>query len=356
MDEKPVNISAVDLFCGAGGLSYGLAQAGIHVAAGIDIEERARYAYETNHPGAKFLCWDITKKRCASVEKLFQPGAVRLLAGCAPCPPFSSRTSNKGRKSLTEKSKLLSHFGRLVRGIHPEVVIMENVSGIESRGKDILQEFLATLSALDYKTDYRVLRCENYGVPQARRRFMLLASKLGDLHLPEETHADARQHKTVRQTIGHLPPVRSGETDPTDRMHSAVRYSPLTLKRIQATPHDGGTYDSWPPELFPDRFKKDKRLIPAFKIHSRLWWDRPSATILTQLAPESGRLTHPCQDRAITSREAALLQTFPPSFEFWPADQKIIRSAVDKLIGNAVPPRLGYLLGQAIVQHVRDHT
>ena len=342
-------ISAVDLFCGAGGLAHGLIQAGIRVEAGIDIDPQAEYAFRRNNPGAEFLRWDVARKRYQSIKKLFRPGKVRLLAGCAPCQPFSKLTNGSGRH---ESWDLLDNFGRLVRRILPELVTMENVPELQGRGRDVFQRFLRTLERCEYRVDWKLVRCEEYGVPQSRTRLVLLASRLGRIAVPGGTRREPSSWKTVRHTIGELPPLASGETDPDDPLHAASMLSPTNLERIRATPPDGGTWKHWPKDLVLACHRRQSGKTYS-SIYGRMWWDKPAPTMTTLCnGLGNGRFGHPEQDRAITLREAAMFQSFPRDYEFWPRDQKLNRKAVGRMIGNAVPPRLARVLGEALLSHV----
>lgn len=344
-------VSAIDLFCGAGGLTHGLIQAGIKVEAGIDIDKQAEFAYTKNNPGAKFLLWDLSRKNSRSIGKLFSRGKVRLLAGCAPCKPFSKLTNGIERHNDWD---LLDYFGRFVKGIVPDLVTMENVPELADRGKDVFLRFVEALERLKYSVDWRVVNCSEYGVPQSRRRLVLLASRIGTIEIPDGRYSPASKWKTVRDTVGDLRPLKIGEADPDDPLHVAPLLSPLNVKRLRATPHNGGTRQSWPDRLVLDchRRKSGQRY---FSIYGRMWWDKPAPTITTLCTGiGNGRFGHPEQDRSITLREAALFQSFPRRYTFWPPKEKLNKSAVGKLIGNAVPPRLAKALGRAILRHLRD--
>lgn len=348
VEDSP--ISAVDLFCGAGGLTHGLLQAGIRVNAGIDIDKHAAHAYVANNPGAEFLNWDLTSQASASIAELFDPGRIRLLAGCAPCQPFSKLTNGRGRHKAWD---LLDYFGRFIDDIRPELVTMENVPELAERGKPVLDRFLAVLERNDYEFDSAIVRCEQYRIPQIRRRFVLLASRLGTIGIPEGTARYPNQWKTVEQAIGHLPPVASGESCPDDRLHTAAQLSEMNMRRIKATPHDGGTQRDWPEELLLDCHRKQSGKS-FYQIYGRMWWNRPSPTMTTLCTGlGNGRFGHPAQDRAITHREAALLQSFPEGYDFWPGGEKLNKSAVSRLIGNSVPPKLARALGSALLEHVQ---
>lgn len=342
-------ISAVDLFCGAGGLTHGLLRAGISVDAGIDIDKDAEYAYVTNNPEAKYYRWDVGRTSSPSLKALFARDKYRLLAGCAPCQPFSKLTQAIDRHRSWD---LLNNFARFINRIQPELVTMENVPELAVRGKDVFEKFVGALGRLDYHVDWKIVRCEEYGVPQFRRRLVLLASRLGELKVPQGRWRSSNQWKTVRGAIGRLRAVESGEESPNDRLHVASSLSPLNMKRIKATKPDGGDRHDWPEELVLECHRK-KSGARYHSIYGRMWWDKPSPTMTTLCTGiGNGRFGHPEQHRPITLREAALLQSFPMSYEFWPPEKKLNRAAVSTMIGNAVPPRLAEALGEAILRHL----
>jgi DNA (cytosine-5)-methyltransferase 1 len=344
-------ISAIDLFCGAGGMTYGLTLAGIEVEAGIDIDQQAEYAYVTNNPCSKFLCWDLSRKNCRSIEKLFRPGKIRLLAGCAPCKPFSKLTNGIPNHNDWD---LLDNFGRFIRGIVPEIVTMENVPELADRGSEVFQRFIEVLERLEYNLDWRIVDCSQYGVPQSRRRLVLLASQIGKIEVPAGLYSNPDRRKTVRQIIGDLRPLKIGESDPYDPLHTASLLSPMNLKRIKATPHDGGSRQDWPDDLVLDCHRK-KSGERYFSIYGRMRWDKPAPTMTTLCTGiGNGRFGHPEQDRSITLREAALFQSFPRRYVFWPSNQQLNKSAVSRFIGNAVPPKLAKMLGKAIIRHLEE--
>jgi DNA (cytosine-5)-methyltransferase 1 len=345
-------ISAVDLFCGAGGLTHGLLRAGIRVEAGIDLDPAAEHAYSVNNAGARFFKWDIDRKNSPSIAKLFAEGKYRLLAGCAPCQPFSKLTNGIKRHRSWD---LLDNFARFIEGIAPELVTMENVPELARRGHEVFEHFVRTLARNGYSVDWRIVNCTDYGAPQSRKRLVLLASRLGPISVPEGRRKQASAWKTVRQAIGKLPPVSVGSQDPDDPIHVAALLSPLNQKRVRATTHDGGTKDDWPKELVLDCHRR-KTGSRYHSIYGRMWWDRPAPTMTTLCnGIGNGRFGHPEQDRAITLREAALLQTFPRRYNFWPRDERLNGGAIASLIGNAVPPALARVLGKALIDHVREH-
>jgi DNA (cytosine-5)-methyltransferase 1 len=349
--ESPV--SAVDLFCGAGGLTYGLLKAGIGVEAGIDIDEQVEYAYGHNNPGAEFYCWDLGRKKCKSIQKLFTKGKLKLLAACAPCQPFSKLTQAVKNHQAWD---LLDNLGRFVKGIVPELVTMENVPELAGRGRKVFDRFLSTLDQLNYQTDCQIVECREYGIPQSRRRLVLLASQLGTISIPRGPCRYPSRWKTVRTTISRLPELGVGEEDPLDPLHAASMLSNINVRRLRATPHDGGNWSSWPKNLVLACHQKESGKS-YHSIYGRMWWDRPAPTMTTLCTGiGNGRFGHPDQDRSITLREAALFQSFPKSYQFWPSGQTVNRRAVGRMIGNAVPPKLAEAIGLAIMQHVSQHS
>lgn len=342
-------VSGVDLFCGGGGLTHGLMRAGIRVEAGIDIDEQAAYAYVANNPGAQFLLEDVTRLDPAIVADLFAKGMPRVLAGCAPCQPFSKLYTAKERHPSWA---LLDSLSRLIREVRPEIVTIENVPELLDRGRAVFDRLLRTLRAVGYKIDYRIVNCAEYGVPETRRRLVLLASTLGEISIPAGRYRSPDRWRTVRQTIARLPSLMAGCADDQDPLHVAPCLSPVNLQRLRATSHDGGNRRDWPSHLVLDCHRK-KSGERYHSIYGRMWWDKPAPTMTTLCTGiGNGRFGHPEQDRSITLREAALLQSFPKGYEFWPPDGKLNRRAIGRLIGNAVPPKLAQALGEAILDHV----
>lgn len=346
--EDTPRISAVDLFCGAGGLSAGLQQAGVLVVGGVDIESSCAYPFETNIH-APFLEMDVKDVTAAHLEPLWVPGTLRMLAGCAPCQPFSAY--RRGQDTSNEEQwPLLREFGRLVREVKPDLVTMENVPRIGTSA--VFEEFVEGLEAEGFEVDWKSVYGPRYGLPQHRRRMVLLASRLGSIKVPAGDR-DEQSYLTVRDAISVLPAVASGDSDPIDVLHTARKLSPLNIERIQAsTP--GGTWLDWPEELRSPCHTKATGA--SFKnVYARMEWDKPSPTITT-LSNNfgAGRFGHPEQDRSITLREAALLQGFPRDYRFLRPGQKLNASATARLIGNAVPPPIARAIGEAVSVHV-DH-
>ena len=340
-------IAAIDLFCGAGGLSLGLAQAGVNVVAGIDLDPACRYPYERNLDAA-FLLRDVADLSGDDLCELWPEGSVRLLAGCAPCQPFSSHRRGLDTRG-DDKWSLLSHFSRLIVATRPELVTMENVVRLGST--TVFEAFVQTLIKLGYEVDYGVLDGPSFGLAQRRRRLVLMASLVGAVRLPKG--ATRPVGRSVRQVIGGLPPLEIGQTDPYDPLHSARRLSELNLARIRAS-KPGGTWHDWPEELLADCHRKPSGAsFTAF--YGRMTWDEPAPTITTQsFNPGTGRFGHPEQDRTLTLREAAMLQGFPKGYEFLPPGERPSMHAVGRLIGNAVPPPFGRAVGETFTQIVQQ--
>lgn len=340
-------ISAIDLFCGAGGLSKGLIDSGVSVEAGIDFDPDCEFAYSTNI-GARFLERDVATLGADELEKLWGEGRFRLLAGCAPCQPFS--THRRGADpSADARWSLLNHFARLVQEAEPDFVTMENVPGLART--DVFASFVRTLETAGYSVAHKVIYCPDYGLAQNRRRLVLIASKLGDIDFPERTHLP-RNYKSVRDVIGKLPPLLPGGADPEDPLHKSRDLSEINLKRIRAS-KPGGTWLDWPEELRAACHKKSSGA--SFRsVYARMEWDKPSPTITTQSHNYgTGRFGHPSQDRPISLREAAMLQGFPKSYRFAPDGGSVYFSTIGRLIGNAVPPIVGRIVGAVLRAQVR---
>ncbi|HDS1146950.1 MULTISPECIES: DNA cytosine methyltransferase [Stenotrophomonas] len=342
-----MEISCVDLFCGAGGLTHGLRAAGIEVEAGVDLDLACEYPYEINNQGSKFIAANVEELKGRDVVGLFRPGAYSLLAGCAPCQPFSSYS--QGRDTTGDRKwGLLRSFGRLVRSVKPDFVTMENVPQLP--GHSVFDDFLKAFKG--YSVWFDVVNCQDYGVPQSRRRLVLLASKHGKIEMPLPTHSKHEQ-RTVRDAIGNLPSLRAGAMCEADSMHQSATLSSLNLKRIrQSVP--GGTWRDWDQSLLADCHRRDSgKTYPG--VYARMEWDKPAPTMTTLCyGYGNGRFGHPIDDRAISLREAALLQTFPGSYKFAPDTEKNNFRVLGRLIGNAVPVRLGEVIGGAIVRHARS--
>lgn len=341
-------IEAVDLFCGVGGLSYGLRKAGVRVVAGVDVDDACSYPYVANHRGARFLLRDVASVTGAELNALWSPGAVRLLAGCAPCQPFSSYANTRAAGD-NSKWGLLYQFSRLVDEARPGLVTMENVPGLASEAP--FAAFLQTLRRLGYSVCYDVLNAADFGAPQQRRRLVLLASRRGEVQMPPLTHPGPSRWVTVRRAVGALPPIADGEACAQDPMHRAAALSELNRLRVRASV-PGGTWRDWPADLVAECHRKDSGKHSA-GVYGRMEWDRPAPTMTTLCnGYGNGRFGHPEQHRGISLREAAIFQSFPLKYKFVKPGALVATKALARLIGNAVPPKLGQAVGQALVAAV----
>ncbi|MBR4605856.1 MAG: DNA cytosine methyltransferase [Lachnospiraceae bacterium] len=342
---KHTRICATDLFCGAGGLTNGLIRSGIDVRLGVDIDEHCVYPYTANN-SARFLLRSVELVGKEEITPFLADNCIRLLAGCAPCQTFS--TYNQKAKETDKRWWLLRHFARLVQEMQPELVAMENVPNLLEQ--NVFQEFCATLTNEGYHITYSIVKCAEYGVPQDRKRLVCLASKFGAVNLltPREFGASPR---TVRDAIESLPKLEAGAQDPEDPLHRSAALTPLNLKRIRAS-SPGGTWRDWPEELMVTCHRKATGKNYS-GVYGRMTWDMPSPTITTQFYGfGNGRFGHPEQDRALSLREGAILQTFPPEYVFFDPGKPVQRKIIGKLIGNAVPVVLGEVIGRSLITHV----
>jgi len=338
------------LFCGAGGLTRGLLDAGIQVVAGYDIDEACRFPYEHNNPPARFHNKSVTELTKSELSEHYPKGHVRILVGCAPCQTFSKYTQGLRRKK-DPKWALLSQFARLVRELKPDIVSMENVPELQRHA--VFSQFLNTLKDEGfYFTDdpkKRVVYCPDYGIPQQRSRLVIVASRLGPIELIPPTHSPGKYRRTS-DVLRSLPPLESGDECPSDSLHRASRLSPVNLRRIRHS-KPGGTWRDWPHELVAKcHRKKSGKTYPS--VYGRMEWDEPSPTITTQFYGfGNGRFGHPEQDRAISLREGAILQSFPKSYQFVKPGAEHCFKTIGRLVGNAVPVRLGEVIGKSIETH-----
>ncbi|NEO97666.1 MAG: DNA cytosine methyltransferase [Symploca sp. SIO2E9] len=340
------SIYGIDLFCGVGGLTHGLIKGGVRVIAGVDLERQCSFPYEKNNDSI-FIERDVSQLTGNDLANIFGDSQLRLLAGCAPCQPFSTY-SLKGRRVRNDtKWGLVSDFGRLVKETQPDFVTMENVPQLLDH--QVFKDFLKDLKG--YEIWYRIVDCVHYGVPQTRRRLVLIASRLGTIELLPPNLSE-NHHATVRQAISNLPALTAGCSDPNDPLHTASSLSELNLRRIKAS-KPGGTWRDWDESLLAKcHRKKSGQTYPS--VYGRMKWDAPSPTITTQcFGYGNGRFGHPEQDRAISLREAAILQTFPEDYCFLAPEEKVRFNRLGRLIGNAVPVRIGEVIAQSLLAHLQ---
>jgi DNA (cytosine-5)-methyltransferase 1 len=329
--NKP-SIRAIDLFCGVGGLTHGLVKGGVNVVAGIDLDKACQFPYEKNND-AKFIRKDIAKVTAAEIKRLLGKGQLTLLAGCAPCQPFSTYSQSARKKKAHRDWGLLSSFGKLVKAVRPDFVTMENVPELVDHR--IFKNFLSMLEG--YRVDWKIIECADIGIPQTRSRLVLVASRKGEIKL---NLSKVKNTATVRQAIKGLPKIGAGEKHKKDALHTASKLTEINLRRIRAS-KPGGTWRDWPRSLrAPCHRKKSGKSYSS--VYGRMEWDKPAPTMTTQcFGFGNGRFGHPEQNRAISLREAAIIQSFPRRYAFAKKGAPVNFKALGRLIGNAVPVSLG---------------
>ena len=340
--------SVVDIFCGAGGLSYGFLENGFTVVAGVDIDEQCRHPYTTNVQ-APFLRRDVAELTAQEIGELFVPNLPKVLVGCAPCQPFSTYN----QKNDDPKWQLLSAFARIIIETQPDVISMENVPQLLNfKEGAVFETFVRTLRNAGYEVNFDTLYGPDFGMAQTRSRLVLLAAKGIAPELPMPTHAEI--YRTVEDEIGSLPALNAGGVDPDDRLHRASRLSEKNLRRIRAsTP--GGTWRDWPEDLVAN-CHQDDRGRGYSSVYGRMNLSEPSPTITTQFYGfGNGRFGHPTQDRALSLREGAMLQGFPREYSFVPEDANVSFKTIGRLIGNAVPVPLARAIASAVRTHLERH-
>ena len=358
-------MSVIDLFCGAGGLSEGFQQVGFQVLAGNDINSFAAQTFQKTHPDAAFFGSSISELHAEDFLEAagIARGELACLIGGPPCQAFSVYNHKRGMHD--PRSGLFREYLRIVEGIAPQWVVMENVTGITSAGKgQAVREIKAGFKELGYRLEIKVLHAERYGVPQERRRVFFVANNQ-DLPFtwPEETHGEGLQpFVTVSDAIGDLPRLHNGENPGVreypcqprgeyQRMlrrgqtlvynHSAPRLAEINLERMRHIPQ-GGSWRDIPYELLPAGMRRAKRSDHT-KRYGRLHPEGLASTILTKCDLHWGAFIHPDQDRSLTVREAARLQSFPDSYDFaGPRTEQFVQ------VGNAVPPLLARRVAEAI--------
>jgi DNA (cytosine-5)-methyltransferase 1 len=363
--------TVIDLFCGAGGLSEGFRQAGYHVLAGNDFFDAAGETFAATHREAKFLPGPIQDYSAEDFLKAagLKPGELDVLVGGPPCQGFSVYNHQRGLHD--ERSSLYREYLRIVEGLKPDWVVLENVTGMTSAGGGAAVEaIIQGLSDLGYDVAAQILKAEEYGVPQERRRIVFIGNRVGlPVRYPETTHGPGKlPFVTVRDAIGDLPSLGNGAdkgvvaygsealTEYQAEMrggsncvdnHSAAKLAGINLERLKHIPQ-GGSWRDIPFDLLPAGMKRAKRSDHT-KRYGRLRWEGLASTILTKCDPHWGAYFHPDQDRTLTVREAARLQSFPDWFEF-----KGSRTDQYVQVGNAVPPLLGRAIADAISKVVEE--
>ncbi len=347
-------IKAIDFFCGGGGMSYGMKLAGVKVIAGIDNEKKCKKTYEANVKGAKFICEDVFDLKVQTLEKklgIEKDDDSLLLIGCSPCQYWS--IINTEKKKSKKSKNLLIEFQRFVKYFNPGYVVVENVPGVLRNKKESgLVNLINLLENKGYKVHFKVHNVKDFYVPQSRKRFTLIANRVSEIELEP---IKARKKRVVKNVIGvknGFPKIKAGTKDKTNFKHSTAGLSEVNLARLEHIEKDGGNRMSFAniPELQLDCFiGKDDSFKDTF---GRLWWDKPAPTITTKFfSVSNGRFVHPDENRALSLREGAVLQSFPKSYKF------LTDSTADtaRIIGNAVPPEYAKRIGLSIINNHKTY-
>lgn len=351
------DFAIIDLFCGIGGLTHGLMDKGFNVIAGIDIDKTCKYAFEKNNKNAKFYAIDVFNLSSEELENLFPSNKKKILVGCAPCQPFS--LYNKKKKNIDEitkdnKWKLLDAFADLTIATQPDIISMENVMSLKLfKNGAVLNDFEEKLKKEGYKISVFSVNAQDYGTPQRRKRLVIFGTKKETpIKIIPPTHK--KKYVTVREALKGLPKLESGGTCPTDRLHHCRKLGELNLKRIRAT-REGGFWREWPEELKLECHKKEGG--KSFRsVYGRMSWNDVAPTMTTYCTGlGNGRFGHPEEDRAISLREAAIFQDFPRNYDFIDPKVKFSSSRLARQIGNAVPVGLGRVIGQSIINHLKEY-
>ena len=339
------NLKAIDFFCSGGGMTYGLRLAGVDVIAGIDNDPSVQETYERNNPDSKFILADIFKfneKDLREKTGIKQNDDDLIFIGCSPCQYWSIIHTDRTKSEITKD--LLKEFHRFVKFFRPGFVVIENVPGLQRQSTESgLQEFIDDLKKHGYIVSYDIYNLNNYGVPQSRKRFSLIASRV----VPKKILPKVSPNRlVVRDVLGEangFPRVEAGHRDSTSFQHTVSRLSEENLLAIRATPKNGGNTIKRRISYKGSGFRDS---------YGRMSWDKPAPTITTNFHKlSSGRFGHPEEDRAISLREGASLQTFPKEYIFYANSI----SAIAKMIGNAVPPEFAKRIALAIIESLEDY-
>lgn len=357
----PKIFKIIDLFSGCGGSAKGFQQAGFDIRVAVDIDKLASQSFKLNFPKAAVFTSDISALSGRELLKTAEAsdGKEIVIIACPPCQGFST-ARRKSQAVGDARNLLIYEFLRIVEEIKPLAFVMENVPGLaKGIGKSIFEDIKIKLTELGYQMVSDVVDTADYGVPQRRKRLVLIGvnNHKIELKFPEKTNQDpARPNgnfafwNTVRNAIADLPALKAGEISEDDSMHRASNLAEINLRRLTLTPHDGGGRSSWPEELVLECHKK---LADGYgDIYGRMKWDTPSPTITGGCVMiTKGRFGHPEQNRAISLREAARLQTFPDYYQFAGKTGEIA-----KQLGNAVPPLLAKKIADYLLIFIRKLT
>ena len=343
-------LKAIDFFCSGGGMSFGLQQAGINVIAGIDFDPDCKKTYETNIKGAKYILADVEKLKEEDLSKkitIKKNDDNLILVGCSPCQYWTIIRTNKNK---SQKSKNLLHeFHRFVKYYNPGYVVVENVPGILNKHKESgLDKFVKALEKQGYAVHKKIVNLNEYGIPETRKRFSLIANRVTNKEMFPKSNNSC---PTVADFVGKkngFAKISAGHKDNTDFMHTVAGLNDANIKRLKLTPKNGGTRQAWAnTNLQIDAYRK-KGNVSFSDTYGRMSWDKPAPTITTKFfSISNGRFAHPDENRAISLREGATLQTFPKTYKF--IGNSI--STIARMIGNAVPPLFAKQIGKIIIKN-----
>lgn len=332
-------------------MSSGIQNSGIKILAGIDYDNTCKETYEANIKGAKFIHADVFEYQEETLEKelnLQKNDDDLVLIGCSPCQFWS--IINTDREKSSKSKSLLVEFRRFVEYFNPGYVVVENVPGVLRRKDESgLEDFILWLENHGYKVHHSIHNVMDYGVPQSRRRLTLIANRVSDEIISPIKYDGKIQ--TVYDAIGEhngFPKVEAGHKDETDFMHSIAGLKQINIDRLNLTEKDGGSRMAYANHetLAPNCHKNDT--INFKDTYGRMWWHKPSPTITTKFfSISNGRFAHPEENRAISIREGAVLQSFPKEYKF--IASSIANAA--RMIGNAVPPKYAASIGKAIIKN-----
>ncbi len=339
---KKTYLTAIDLFSGCGGLSEGLRQAGFKVVAGVEIDKNAAKAFRMNHSETTLFEDDIRKLDTNKITKLLNGLPLHLLAGCPPCQGFSSLRKLNRKSSVRDKrNSLIDEYYRFVKELSPSTIMLENVPGIVDY--TLFKDIVRKLKHLGYNISYKVVNVAKYSVPQRRKRLVLVGSKFGAIEIVPGSNTVVTVKDALSQIDGNSK---------NDALQSIYpKHTERVQKMISLVPKNGGSRRNLPEEYKLECHKNNN--VGFNDIYGRLSWDTVSATITGGcLNPSKGRFLHPEEDRCISAREAALLQTFPIDYKF---PIEIPRIDLALMIGNALPPKFSRIQAENIFRHIESY-
>lgn len=337
------SFTAIDLFSGCGGLSLGLSNAGFRILAAVEIDSKAASTYRKNHPDTVLIENDI---KCVSANELLKACGLNessnldLLAGCPPCQGFS-RIKRKNKSDTNDlRNDLVFEYVRIVKALKPKTILLENVPGLmkDDRFTIVIDE----LKMLGYYSDWAILDAADFGVPQRRKRLIMIASRMSKIYLPKGQNSK----KTVRDCISDL----DSPSTTSDELHKMyLQNTPRIKALIAKVPQDGGSRTAWDNN---DQLACHKNFRGFKDVYGRMKWDDVAPTLTGGcINPSKGRFLHPSQNRAITLREAALLQSFPLKYYF---STKMGLGTIARMIGDSVPPVFGAVHARHLIDHLKS--